>query len=460
MKLVNKVLRREYEPGVDWLEFVGTWLAEELGPGRHPLRFYVAGIDGRMVDLEVTILEYSREHRYAPILDKVEVFTPRRKTHQSVPFAVAQIVPTGIRCEFGGYAGDAAPATNLLASVAELVVTHPNAVNASEINEMAANVLYVEGRSLDDFLLGHVGLRRGRGNPIGTFIDPTGHEYRDEMVNVLNAGRASAGIDCGRVVMLDEEPGVEIEWTEAGAAAGVIRNSEVMITAVEKLLERGACAIGGLSVIHGVTREMSRSHLAGKIPNPSGSVEAIITHLISKLFRVPAAHAPLPYYGHLKEPSTRNPRASAEFISTPHYFCVLKGLHRAPRIVVLDCLEDAAADLVTLNHIGAVVLPASALGGIPAMAAQASGIPIIAVRGNGTILEVTAEALGMEGVIEVENYFEAAGVVAALRAGIVLESLKRPIEGVEVVNNEGGTADSSSGLVSSGEGVRRDEAAP
>jgi uncharacterized protein DUF3326 len=135
----------------------------------------------------------------------------------------------------------------------------------------------------------------------------------------------------------------------------------------------------------------------------------------------------LPYYQDVKEQSTDNPRASAEFISTPHYFSVLKGLARAPRPVPIAGLDDVPAHVLSVNNIGAVVVPASCLGGIPALAAELNGIPLIAVGENDTILDVTNRKMQMRNVIEVRSYLEAAGVVLALRAGISLPSLRRPI---------------------------------
>ena len=180
-------------------------------------------------------------------------------------------------------------------------------------------------------------------------------------------------------------------------------------------------------MIHGVSAAQFSQHLLGEIPNPSGGV-AIITHLISKVFRVPTAHAPLPYYQDVKERGTHNPRASAEFISTPHYLSVLKGLARAPRLVDIDDLTDVPGHLLSLNAVGAVVVPASCLGGIPAVAAQYSDIPLVAVEENRTMLSVTNDKMRMRNVIPVASYLEAAGVILALRQGISLESLRRPIE--------------------------------
>jgi hypothetical protein len=52
---------------------------------------------------------------------------------------------------------------------------------------------------------------------------------------------------------------------------------------------------------------------------------------------------------------------------------------------------------------------------------------LIAVSENRTILDVTNAKMKMENVIPVTSYLEAAGVVLALRNGISLESLRRPI---------------------------------
>jgi hypothetical protein len=136
----------------------------------------------------------------------------------------------------------------------------------------------------------------------------------------------------------------------------------------------------------------------------------------------------------MKARSTTNPRSSAELISTPHYFSVLKGLARAPRLVALDDLDRPPAGCLTVNSVGAIVAPATALGGLPALAAELHGIPLIAVRENATILSMTAERLGMRDVIEVESYFEAAGVVLALKSGLSLESLRRPIVRAEFMD--------------------------
>jgi hypothetical protein len=422
-----------------WLDTVSTWIAAHLHPHEYPLRFAIVAVEDNEAIIEVTMLHYEvdRPHtengietsteKYTQALNNIEILNPRKKVFQASSFGVVQIIPTGIRCEIGGFAGDACPVTNLLAATADFLITHPNAVNASELNEMAANVLYVEGKALDDFLLGHLGLMPVVSHKIGTFVDRSGIDYLDDVVNTLNAGRAVKGIDCSIYTVLPEALDVKIDWTASGCAVGTILRPAAILGAVDRLIAHGATAVGGVSVIHGVTAEMFAQHLQGSLPNPSGGVEAIITHLISKIFRIPTAHAPLPYYQDIKTKATHNPRASAEFISVPHYFCVLKGLAKAPRLIALSSLDHVPNHLITVNHVGAIIVPASCLGGVPALAAEYSGIPLIAVRDNQTVLNVTPEKMQMANVIAVNSYLEAAGVVVALRQGIALESVRRPI---------------------------------
>lgn len=427
MRVTNREIAVKRTAGEPWIAAVGRGLGEGLPAGGYPLRFFISRAGVAEATVEATMVEVDADHRFAPRFAGVEAYAPRRKALPAHPFVAVQIIPTGVRCEVGGYAGDAGPATNLLAAATDFLVTHPNAVNASDINEMAANVLYVEGKSLDDFMLGHLGLATVTGNRIGTFVDPSGRHLLDEVVNTLNAGRATKGIDCGLYALLDREPGLAVAWSGAGCAVGTIGDPDAIFEGVELLVRHGAEAIGGVSVIHGVTEAMFARHLAGALPNPSGGIEAIVTHLISKVFRLPTAHAPLPYYKDIKGRATSNPRAAAEFISTPHYFSVLKGLARAPRPIELAGLGQVPANLLSLNNVAAVVVPASCLGGIPALAADYSGIPLIAVRENRTVLDVTNAQMAMPNVVEVESYLEAAGVLLALRSGISLESLRRPL---------------------------------
>jgi len=424
-----------------WLAQVQEHFAQLTAKSNfYPLRFAITHFEGGRAQLETTALKFAPGEPYTEGLREIEILEPKKLPPRAGPFVAVQIIPTGIGCEIGGFAGDAAPVTNLLAAASEYVITHPNAVNASDINHMEHNVLYVEGKLLDDFLLGHIALEPRRGNRVGTVVDPTGEAYLNIVLQTLNASLASAGIRSDIYIRPNGQLGARVAWSSSGCAIGTVDRPDLLVDAVNQLLESGCDAIGAVSVIHGVSRQAFVDHQLYGRPNPSGGVEAIITHLISKIFRVPSAHAPLPYYTEHKRDCPIDPRSAAEFISTPHYFSVLKGLSRAPRPLPIAGIDVFNDRYIFSSDVRAIILPASALGGIPALAAQFNEIPIIAVRENGTILAIDNRAMRFDNVIEVKSYAEAAGIILALRYGISLSSIRRPLEPAKELRVEGYTA--------------------
>ena len=72
--------------------------------------------------------------------------------------------------------------------------------------------------------------------------------------------------------------------------------------------------------------------------------------------------------------------------------------------------------------------------GLPTLAALEQGITVIAVRENKNIMQNDLKRLPWKAgqLIMVENYWEALGVVTALKAGIVPASLRRPLANTEI----------------------------
>ena len=140
-------------------------------------------------------------------------------------FNVVFLVPTGINATIGGHAGDAGPVARLLSTVCDTLIVHPNVVNASDINEMPENALYVEGSVICRLLMGTAGLHRVRNNRVLVVIDR--HEeiaYSNAAINAVNAARACYGFDCPRIVMLDPPVKLVSEYTSTGRAAGRVDN--------------------------------------------------------------------------------------------------------------------------------------------------------------------------------------------------------------------------------------------
>jgi len=102
-----------------------------------PVRFVVTQSDNKGYHCELGILtEIDDLHIGQP--ESIFDFTPREIENRG-KFTAVMIVPTGIGAEIGGHAGDAAPAARLLAAACDTLITHPNVVNASEINELPEN---------------------------------------------------------------------------------------------------------------------------------------------------------------------------------------------------------------------------------------------------------------------------------------------------------------------------------
>ena len=168
--------------------------------------------------------------------------------------------------------------------------------------------------------------------------------------------------------------------------------------------------------------------------NPWGGVEALLTHTISTLTDLPTAHSPMfeaESVANLK-PGIVDPRMAAEAVSFTFLQCILKGLQRSPQVVVNPEIGRTPG-LLTVEDISCLVIPDGCLG-LPTLAALEQGIPVIAVQENTNIMRNDLSALPwrLGQFFRVSTYLEAVGVMVALREGLPLESLKRPIKSVRV----------------------------
>lgn len=392
-------------------------LTEEM-LGRDAFRWYIAQATPDEFVIEATICGGEASHlgdgRGRPLY-------PGRRT-------VLNLIPTGIGCSIGGYAGDAAPITNLLASTCDYLITNPNAVNASDfIGLNSNNIVYTEGSCIDLFCRGLIDLHLPYSNRIGVVVERTSDRHLDLVFNVINAVRAVHGVDILDYVITERPIGGRCVENGSGAFTGTLDNPEVLFDACEQLIKKGANAIAITSHPQDLPRDSYAKHFAGQYPNPVGGVEAIISFLVTGRFQVPAAHAPLTNIKELDLAETVvDARGAGEMTSDSGLACVLVGLRRAPQIQPQP--NSPIADIININNLTAVVMPAGALGGVPAIHAQARGIPVIAVEQNETILNMTRATLNLRNVVEARSYAEAAGMLMALKSGISLESISRPLK--------------------------------
>jgi hypothetical protein len=312
-------------------------------------------------------------------------------------------------------------------------------VNASDLNESPVNSLYVEGSVICRLLMGTVGLEPVRSNRQIVVIDAhADHLFVNGAINAVNAARSTYGIDCRRIVKLDPPVKLRSRYAASGRAVGDIENLEYLYRAlVEYREEYDAVA---LSSVISVPYEYHQGYFdsQGAMVNPWGGVEAMLTHAISSTFNVPSAHSPMFESQEIanKDPGIVDPRMAAEAISLTFLQCILKGLHRSPRIVT-DPELMLSTSVIDATDISCLIIPDGCLG-LPTLAALEQGISVVAVRENRNLMnnDLTTLPWAAGQLHIVENYWEAAGVLCALRAGIDPYAVRRPLPRTEVTTRD------------------------
>jgi hypothetical protein len=410
------------------LDHLAAMLPDQLPAEFLPLRLVITETTSRRYTCEVGGLSRADSDR-RNIPESIFRFS-RRIVENTETFNTVLLVPTGVGAEIGGHAGDAGPVAQLLGQVSDRVILHPNVVNASDVNEMPDNALYVEGSVICRLLMGTVGLQPVRQNRVLVVIDA----HKDKLfinaaVNAVSGARSSYGLCCPEVVCLDPPVKLRARFASSGRAAGRV---EELATLCRLLDERqGSFDAVAISSVIDVPPEFHQGYFDshGEMVNPWGGVEAMLTHALSTIYNVPTAHSPMFESQAIAnaDPGIVDPRMAAEAVSLTFLQCTLKGLQRSPRIIT-DSGAMTRPGVLTAEDVSCLVIPDGCLG-LPTLAALEQGITVIAVRENKNLMKNDLAALPWSpGQFHcVENYWEAAGVIAALRAGISPDSVRRPL---------------------------------
>ena len=402
-----------------------------------PLRFAITKSGGGRVSCAISSLETSSELGDVTNISILEFAL--RKYENTSRFNVVFLIPTGIGAEIGGHAGDATPAARLIAETCDTLILHPNVVNASDINEMPANSLYVEGSVIARLLMGTIGLVPTRANRVLVIIDA----HKDDLfvnaaINAVSAARSSYGLVCPEVIKLSPPVRMRSEFTDFGTAAGEISGLERVFAVLQE--QEGVYDAVAISSVISVPEEFHQGYFdaAGAMVNPWGGVEAMLTHAVSSRFNVPSAHSPMFETRDIanRDPGVVDPRMSAEAISLTFFESVLKGLHKSPRIIT-DSSQISEPGVISASDVSCLVIPDGCVG-LPTLAALEQSIPVIAVRENKNLMENDLTTLPWRaGQFHlVENYWEAAGVLCAIRGGVAPESVRRPLAQTRVTTRE------------------------
>ena len=400
----------------------------EIPEKARPIRLAVTATDHAGYHCEVGVLADS-DFSFARGMDSLFELNHRQYEHSS-EFNVALLVPTGIGAENGGHSGDAGALARFVAGCCDHLVTHPNVVNAADINELPENALYVEGSVISRLLQGTIGLQKVRANRVMVVIDehpdPT---FTELSINSVSAARAALGLDCPLVVTMPKRPIMRALYSKSGRAVGRIEYLERLCEVLDEHRNRyDAVALTSLIQVpermHGGYFDRSTDMI-----NPWGGVEAMLTHAVSTLFNVPSAHSPMMTSSEIMnlDVGVVDPRKSAEAVSTTYLHCILKGLHRSPRIIAGAPLHSSPS-LLTAADLSCLVIPDGCVG-LPTLAALEQGIPVIAVKDNRNCMRNRLDELPFADgkLFRVENYLEAVGVLTALRSGVAVATVQRPL---------------------------------
>lgn len=321
------------------------------------------------------------------------------------------IIPTGVGAALGGHAGDANPLVKLIASCCDKLIVHPNVVNASDINEMTDNTLYVEGSILDIFLEGKISLKEIKQNKILIVANPP---LTNTTINAVSTGRVTFGIKAEILELTS--PLIMKGKIQNGIATGDVNGIDELIL---QLKEYNFDALAIHTPIE-VSRNVSLNYFRNGGINPWGGIEAKVSKIIASKLCKPVAHAPLEnilpedvelyFFNEIVDP-----RIAPEVISNSYLQCVLKGLNKAPQI-------SKNNKYLICDEIDFMITPDMCYGR-PHKACEKANIPVIVVKENTTILDNKMPS----NFIFVENYWEAIGVIMSMKSGICPLSVRRPI---------------------------------
>jgi hypothetical protein len=402
------------------------FVSERFDPHR-PIRFVVTGANKDGYLCEVDLL--AGKTNYSVTRNEHTIFDFRKRTYESTEkFVAVLLIPTGIGAELGGHCGDGNALSRLLAGACDTLITHPNVVNASDINEITENTLYVEGSFITRLLMGQIGLQQVRSNRVLMLMDRHDEKFfNDEVVNAVSSARISLGLECD-VHELENKVESVSRYSSSGRAVGEVNNLEELFGVIDRhRTEYNAIA---LSTFIKVPSHFHADYFArDDMINPWGGIEAMLTHSIAECFNIPCAHSPMMTSSAIYdlELGIVDPRKAPESASVTYLHCILKGLHRSPQVVAAD-------KGITLENISCLVIPDGCVG-LPTLACLENGIPVIAVKENRNTMKNELRELPFKRgkLFVVENYLEAVGVIISLRQGVSVASVRRPISPTKLV---------------------------
>lgn len=316
--------------------------------------------------------------------------------------AIALSIPTGIGANMGGYAGDFGYIARKFSEYFHCIV-NPNAVNGGILSAITRDMSYLEGYLFDSFFKGEIGLsplKPYKTNKIGVIFDSGIPENIINVhINTLSALKMVQGINVSGIEYTKKPVGINIE-IKNNISSGSIDNPDELINCAKKLIDNGAEALAVICFFNEDSEDINYSNGCGI--DPVGGIEAVISHLITKEFKIPSAHSPAFFDVDISE-KIENPKVSSELISSTYLPCIMQGLSIAPKIIKKE--NDNYKNSLTYKDIEYLIVPYDALGSAAVLSSIENNVKIITVE-NETVLDVTSNKLNFKPYKHFKSYEE------------------------------------------------------
>ena len=310
---------------------------------------------------------------------------------------IAISLPTGIGAEIGGYAGDFGYIAREFSKYFHVII-NPNAVNGGILSAINYDMSYLEGYLFDEFFKGNIGIipkKPYETNKIGVIFDcAIPKNILNVHLNTINALKMVQGIETTAIEYTKKEVGIEIK-IENGISTGNIKNPDELLKCSEKLIKKGIDAIAVVCYFNEDSEDENYSNADGI--DPIGGIEAVISHLIAKEFKIPTAHAPAFLDIDISE-KIENPKVSSELISSTYLPCIMQGLSIAPKIVTKH-----EKDAIFNKDVKYLISLYDAMGSSSVLSCIKNKTNIVTVK-NNSVLNITPDKIGLNDSEVFESY--------------------------------------------------------
>lgn len=383
---------------------------------KQKLYFNVVSVEGLNIPLVEPFVS-TIDHSQSKVLSSQSTIDNRQSKISCL------IIPTGIGAAFGGYAGDANPIAKVLSRTNKHFLTHPNVVNGAVLSDLPANLIYLEGYLLDQFLLGQINILPNKQNKIGVIFDKGIPEERlDYEVNVLNALKTFYGCEIVSYTITDKKLSIEPYINSFGFSSGNIQNLEYVIEKAKMLKEKGATAIAICTFIPDL--DLNKDYINGGGIDPIGGVESIISRVVSASCGLVSAHAPVLVSGDKIDYKKISPLSASEYIAQTFLPSVISGLRYAPMI---DNQSFSIENLLSSSLLSQVLVPYNAFGSPGIFSLNETYQNVILIRENKTSLKVDPDHLNVKFKV-CDSYSELLDLNKVKGSGIDLNIFNRPAE--------------------------------